>query len=355
MKRITLGLIVICLLSLIGSVAAIPRPPKTGAPPPDPLEAVLQSAQVGEPWQEGGLTIFPVRLNKTHVFGEVLTLDQALNKGMLTIKEIGSGQVNSVTAYNKSDRHIFLMAGQAVSGAKQDRIISEDTLLPPGSTTEVTVWCVDHGRWTPGQTDFRSGNFVAPAAVRREAATLKSQTGVWDKVAEVQRAVGAPDGSLATAVNSAKVRIETQPYRDKLLPLPDKRPGSYGVIVAYGDEFLAADIFYTSSLFERLWPKLLDSYLLDVAGRSKSHGRPSVAEAERFLGQLYWASRTSASTPGAGRRIELRANAVYGSALIMKGSVVHLEVFPGAQILQQERPDRVPSLEYRRERLEDHH
>jgi hypothetical protein len=319
------------------------------------LEATLHAAEIGQPWQEGGLTIFPVRLNKTPIFGPVLTADEALRNGVLTIKEIGSGQVNKVTAYNKSDRHVFLMAGQAVSGAKQDRMISEDTLLPPNSTTEVAVWCVDHGRWTPGQTDFRAGEFFAPAAVRREAAVSKSQQRVWDSVAEVQSGVGAAPGSLATAVNSPKVRIETQPYRDKLIPLPDKRPGTYGVIVAYGDEFLAADIFYTSSLFERLWPKLLDSYLLDIAGRSKSHGRPSVADAERFLGQLYWAQRSSASTPGAGRRVELRTGTIYGSALIMRSSVIHLEAFPGAQILQQDLPDRVPSLQYRRERLEDHH
>jgi hypothetical protein len=354
MKRITLGLIVLCLLGIIGSVAAIPRPPKVTAPPSDPLEATLRAAEIGQPWQEGGLTIFPVRLNNAPVFGTVLTADEALQKGMLQIKEIGSGQVNKVTAYNKSDRHVFLMAGQAVSGAKQDRIISEDTLLPPNSTTEVAVWCVEHGRWS-GAPEFGASKFIAPAAVRKEASISKSQTRVWDSVAEMQRSVGAPDGSLATAVNSPKVRNEAQPYRDKLLPLPDKRPGTYGVIVAYGDEFLAADIFYTSSLFDRLWPKLLDSYLLDVAGRSKSHRRPTIAEAERFLGQLYWASRTSASTPGAGRRIELRANAVYGSALIMRSSVVHLEAFPGAQIVQDQQPDRVPSLQYRRERLEDNH
>jgi hypothetical protein len=356
MKRLLIGLLVFAgLLGLIGSVTAIPRPPKVTAPSPDSLEAMLRSAEIGEPWQEGALTIFPVRLNRTPVFGEVLTLDQALDTGLLSIKEIGGGQVNSVTARNSSDRYVFLMAGQAIRGAKQDRMASEDILLPPDSTTEVAVWCVDHGRWTSGQTDFRAGEFVAPAAVRREAAVSKSQQRVWDSVAAVQRGVGAPSGSLATAADSGEVRTETQPYRDKLLPLAGKHTDTCGVIVARGNEFLAADIFYAPSLFTRLWPKLLDSYLLDIAGRQDTHGRPSAAAAERFLGQLYWARRTSASTPGAGKRIELRADAVYGSALIMKNSVVHLEAFPGAQILQQERPDQAPSLQYRRERLETQH
>jgi hypothetical protein len=354
MKRLLLGLLMVGgLLGLIGTGSAIPRPPKVVAPPPDPLETVLRAAEIGEPWQEGGLTIFPVRLKQASDFGEVMTLDQALDQGVLSIKEIGGGRVNSVTARNSGDRHIFLMAGQAVRGAKQDRIISEDTLLPPNRTTEVAVFCVDHGRWTSGQTDFRAGEFVAPAAVRREATVSKSQQRVWDSVAAVQQEVGAPSGSLATAVDSREVRSSTQPYRDKLLPLAEKRADTCGVVVARGNEFLAADIFYSPSLFKRLWPKLLDSYLLDIAGPRHDSGRLSRDDAERYLGQLYWAHRTSASTPGAGKRIELRSEAIYGSALIMRNSVIHLEAFPGA-VIAETRPEQVPSLQYRRERLEEH-
>jgi len=352
-RLIQAGLFMVLLLGRGGPAGAIVPPPK---PPPvvpprliEPVEAMLRSADIGQPWQWEGLTVFPVVLRPVRSFGPVLTLEEALAKGLLTLNEIGGGRVNRVIAHNRSGGHVFLMAGEALGGAKQDRMVAEDILLPPHSRTEVAVWCVERGRWAGGK-EFRSERFIAPAGVRQRAVETKSQAEVWASVSEAQRATGAPQGSLATVTRSEEVRAKSRPFQERLLPLPKVTSGVCGVVVAYGREWLAADLFYEPSLFERLWPRLLDSYLMETSGRPPRWGRPSVREAEEFLGHLFWAQRLPVSTPGAGRRIELRADAVYGSALIMDPSVVHLEAFPGAQILPERRPP-PPPLRYRRERL----
>ncbi len=364
MRKTAIAVLTIALcLAVIGGLAwGISPPPKSAPVPPtsliNPVEALLRSAHVEEPWQWEGLTVFPVVLKPVRSFGDALTLDEALAKGVLSISEIGHGQVNRVIAHNRSDRHIYLMAGEALGGAKQDRMVAEDVLLPPHGRLEIAVWCVEHGRWTEGK-EFRSGGFIAPALVRRKAAQT-SQTDVWEGVAEAQRAAGAPAGSLATVAKSKAVQEKMRPYRDRLLSLPDRREGTCGVIVAYGRDgfgsahhtWLAADIFYEPALFERLWPKLLDSYLMEVSSRSPRWEKPSVRDAEDFLGQLFWARHFSRPTPGAGRRVELRGDSIYGSALVMGPSVIHLEAFPGAHILREDRPRPLPpSLQYRRNRL----
>jgi len=322
----------------------VPRPPLV-----DPVEAMLRSAEIQEPWHQEGLTIFPVRLSPIRSFDQVLILDEALSKGVLSISEIGGGEVNRVIARNRSDRHIFLMAGEALGGAKQDRMVSDDILLPPHSRTEMAVWCVEQGRWV-GSKEFRSGGFVAPSSVRQRAVASKSQHEVWASVADAQRAAGAPAGSLAELGRSERVQEKITPYREKFVALPKMRDNICGVVVAYGREWLAVDIFCEPSLFQRLWPKLLDSYLMEISGRPTRHDRPSVRQAEQFVGQLFWAQHLPVPTPGDGRRIELRAAPICGSALIMEPSVLHLEAFPGAQILRE--GGSTPPLQYRRERLE---
>ena len=99
-------------------------------------------------------------------------------------------------ARNRSDRYIFLMAGEALGGAKQDRMVSDDVLLPTHSRVEIAVWCVEHGRWT-GEKEFRGSAFTAPPAVRKRAIASKNQSEVWDSVAEMQRATGAPEGCVS--------------------------------------------------------------------------------------------------------------------------------------------------------------
>jgi hypothetical protein len=279
----------------------------------------------------------------------VLTLDEAMAKGVLSIGEIGGGQVNRVTAHNRSGQNVFLMAGEALGGARQDRMVGEDVLLPPHSRTEIAVWCVERGRWTGGKA-FGSAGFVAPSSVRQRAAESKSQSEVWESVADVQRAARAPSGSLATVAESEEVREKIRPLKERFVPLPQMRDDVCGVVVAYGREWLAVDIFYEPSLFQKLWPKLLDSYLMEISSRPRPFGRPNVRDAEAFLGQLFWAGQIPVATPGAGRRIEMQGGTIFGSALIMDPAVVHLEAFPGAQILPMQGTP--PALQYRRQRLE---
>ena len=357
MRKIQVGLITFFCIAVMASLAgAIVRPPKRVRilPPPqqvEPLTGLLQAAQIGAPWRHEGLTIFPVRLQPARSFGKVLTLDEAPKRGELIVSELGHGNVNRVVAQNRSKLPVYLMAGEVLGGAKQDRMVSDDVLLPPRSRTEIAVFCVEHGRWTDGR-EFKSGGFIAPMRVRGRAAATKSQQEVWDSVSETQSGLGAPPGSLATVPQSPGVQAKIKPYRERLLPLPKQSGDICGVVVAYGGEWLAADVFYEPSLFHRLWPKLLDSYLTDVSSRPNYRGAPrTIKEAEEFLGQLYWANRTPLSTPGQGRRVELHSDYIFGSALIVQPSVVHLEAFPGRPDSVRGRHDN-PSLQYRRGRLE---
>jgi len=330
-------------LVLAGIARAIPVPPKDA--PAKPLqtkaavEAMLRSAKIEAPLQHQGLAVFPVTLQATRDFAGLLTLDEAVAKKTLAISEVGDGDVNRAIAKNTGGQRIFLMAGEVIGGAKQDRMVAEDTLLSPRSSTEIAVWCVEENRWTTGGKAFRSERYMAPARVRQSGAHT-TQSEVWGAVSGMQMRAKARRGSISSVARSEEVRKKMAPYQKSLLPLPKMRSDACGVVVAYGREWVAADIFSDPSLFRRLWPKILDSYLMDVVNRSPSAGKAGISDAENFLGQLFWAKQTAAQTAGEGKRIKLRGDKIYGSFLVVDTSVVHLEAFPEMNI-PLERP--IPS------------
>jgi len=67
-----------------------------------------------------------------------------------------------------------------------------------------------------------------------------------------------------------------------------------GVVVAYGGEVAWSDIFASPSLFQRYWPKLLRSYVVEALVRPKSTEQSSVDDAREFLKP---SSDTKASKP----------------------------------------------------------
>jgi hypothetical protein len=372
-----------------------PQPPVEPRPyiiGPDPLGALLRAATVLAPISYENLTLFPVTASSIADFGSVLTMEEALRRDLLVIEEVGSGSVNEVIAVNRSDRYIFIMASEMIGGAKQDRTLGEDVLLAPHSKARIPVFCVEAHRWTAAGPDakFRPMAYAAPMAVRRTARLKQDQSEVWAEVQREQTRLAAPSatGAVRSVYESADVQRRVEPYLKKMDDVPSAAPNVIGVVVARGDDIICADLFYRPDLLRRLWPKLVRSYAADAIGEyvrpgratpstlRRAQGRPeqsrgatgsepalsapkgqALRDAERFLAGLYHARRERLPTPGEGYALRLHEAAggrpVSASALIFKRSVVHLEVFPGIEILPQplqRRPDM--NLRFRRERLE---
>jgi hypothetical protein len=222
------------------------------------------------------------------------------------------------------------------------------------------VYCVERGRWVQRTEHFLPARQAAPAGIRSTALAASpgaAQAEVWSEVAGYQARTRTenPTGSLQESYQSPQLRARLESERaaaTREMALLWDRKQVHGVIAAVGGEIIAADVFYSPSLFRKLWPRLLDSYLVDAVSRPEGRGRVSQKEAERLLRSALGASRRERDTPGAGRLVELRGETM-GSALIYRSAVVHLQIFPAVYALEGEpRRPRTPSLEFRRERLQ---
>lgn len=290
--------------------------------PPDGknIEQVRASWQVLEPITRRNLTIFPVVSNLKVDASEFLTLDDGLASGSVKIGERGQlenaiyrprnardsqpweerrqvydgASVNELVLVNDSSRPLILLAGEVVSGGKQNRIIGADMVVPPKSEPlPLTVFCVEHGRWTAGGGGFGSARIVAQPSVRKEAQVSRSQSGVWDSVAQSSKAVGAasPTSSYVDAFNSPKAKrdldevtssIQTEYERELREQVRDR--GAVGVVVAIDGELVWSDILSNPDLFRKYWPKLLRSYVMEAEGRGYNSKRmPSSKDAQAFL------------------------------------------------------------------------
>ena len=241
------------------------------------------------PFVHKNLAIYVVR-GKTSDGRRFITLDEGLAERTVLVREKGDragrdeAAVNELEIENKSDRWLFLQAGDVVRGGKQDRTIAVDVTLGPGSGPQsIDAFCVEHGRWAPkaGGMQF-SGNtaIVSGNALKMSIQGEKNQSRVWEevakrdrlaarKVAEANPGVQAPmslsaSGTYNAIVDQKEIRSGSEEYVQALAPhLRDA--DAVGIVVAINGRLTAADVYASNALFRKLSKKLLDSYSLDAA------------------------------------------------------------------------------------------
>ncbi|RKX68701.1 hypothetical protein DRP53_10175 [candidate division WOR-3 bacterium] len=317
---------------------------------PKPVERIIESVRVGEPLYYKNLWIYPIISTHRLTTRDYLTLDEAVKKGDLVVKEIGSGQVNVVRIKNRGKKPVFIMTGELITGAKQDRMIKEDILLPPHSGwLKVPVFCTERGRWVERTESFEAPKLTASGKVRQWARVTEDQGAVWGAVSETKRKlkVGGRTEALQDVYHDKGVKEKAEGYRKRLLKIPELSSRTIGVVAVVGDSILAVDIFSDHRLFSRLWEKLLNSYIVDAL-RYESEGRLTRKEVTEFIRSITDAGFEEEMTPGLGTLYHFSSPSLAGAALTHEGRIVHLDAFPKVDRI------RAPSLRERRQlRLEE--
>jgi hypothetical protein len=95
-------------------------------------------------------------------------------------------RVNELALANHSDQPLLLLAGEIVMGGKQDRVVSQDRIIPAHSNpVALGVFCVEPHRWRETSTRFGVlGSSMAQPSVRFRAMADQDQQGVWNEVAK---------------------------------------------------------------------------------------------------------------------------------------------------------------------------
>jgi hypothetical protein len=279
--------------------------------------------------EAGNLRIYPLTYSgSARTF---MTLKTGLAKDLIIVREKNEGDVNTVVIKNKSNSTIFVMAGEIIKGAKQDRMIENDLLIPPNSDwIEVAVYCTEHGRWHGESKEFAAADISVSPSIRANARKEKSQSEVWAKVTENQLDIlggSSETQAFRDIYESKNFQDERYTYYKKLKDLPSQHPSMRGALVCVGDEILCVDLFGSHTILADLWPKLLESYIVE-AMRCSDDGSVSLSEAKKFVDEFRKVDLEDEYTPGTGDLYEIGSYDGKGSALIYQGSLVHTDLFP---------------------------
>lgn len=316
------------------------------------ITTYLEQVSVADPIEYKNIRLFPIITTKILSAQTYITLDEATERDWLKIKETGSGQVNFVQVKNTSTKMIFVMTGEIISGAKQDRMLKEDILIPPKSSwIKVPVYCVEHGRWTQVSAEFTSEKLLAPNALRQRAKISESQSEVWDEIATSQERMGVMSTTGTVRANYAdkKVQKEIDEYVKRLEKVPRLSNLTIGVVATTGNRIICFDMFANNDVLKKFWNKLIKSYTMDVLAGEK--GIIDKKYVEDFIQALEHAHYTSTGTPGRGELVEIESDFGRGSALTYRSAVIHMDFFPTEAIRDVDEGLR---LDFRREqRLKD--
>src|SRR5579871_3203219 len=328
------------------------------------LPATSNDYKILAPITHGDLTIFPVVSAKSHDTSDFITLDEGVRSGEVVVTEVGNlhstmrrrppyqtrpyqgAEVNRLVLVNNSKHPLILLAGEVVTGGKQDRVVAKDRIVPSESDpVDLSVFCVEHGRWveTSAKFDTHASVMLQPS-VRMKAMADQDQQKVWDEVSRSHTAMAAALASQASpsatpgpgqttetvtvassadvlALNGtssyakarenkavqAQVESITEPMRKSYESVIKqlRNQNAVGVVVAVKGHIVWADMFASSALLAKYWPKLLESYATEALTMSGARGEISIKEAQEFL--LNWQARHEVvdSEPGLYRQREL--------------------------------------------------
>jgi hypothetical protein len=293
--------------------------------------------RIGQPVTYETLTVFPVLSSQDANTDTFETLDAALASGEAVVTEQGDAirrsrdgnaqtapyvssgaQVNQLVLINRGKRPLLLLAGEVVSGGKQDRIIAKDRIIPIGAKPlPLDVFCVEHSRWTNGDAKFSAARTMVHPTVREKAAIDSDQTQVWaavrgDTAAAMEQrdtasnlevtpppissqqlsrlmASAAPTEGYRSIYQSAALGPSVENFAQEVQKRFERVTSGLkgervvGVVVAYGGEVAWSDIFASSQLFDAYWPKLLRSYAVEALTRPVAQEKVSLTDARDFL------------------------------------------------------------------------
>jgi hypothetical protein len=230
------------------------------------------------PFTQGNLTVFLIR-GKDKIKGQTfITLQEALIQKKVIVRETRT--VNELSIENISGDEVFVQSGDIVKGGQQDRMLVVDLILPPRSgRIPIAAFCVENGRWSKRGneevTTFNSSsNVVASRDVKLAAKSRGSQGDVWREVAAAQDKLSSNIGgnvknqasptSLQLALENKQVQKTAENYVDALAGIVNGKPDVIGYVFAINGKINSADIYASSALFKKLWPKLLQASAIEA-------------------------------------------------------------------------------------------
>lgn len=286
MRKKTFAFLVALFTFIVGVAVARFTLPQLRSPSPvaGVKEHQLSNYRLSGPYQHENLTIFLIHGSNQPGSRMFTPLQEAMERNIVIVHE--TSDVNELSIENVSaSEEVFVQAGDIVKGGRQDRILAVDLILPAKSgEIPIAAFCVEQSRWSPRGLEHADHFSLTEMAVTKDLklATKQDveQSKVWDKVEEAQRKLSGAVNfdvrspvsttSLPLALENEKVQESAAAYIDKLSSIVGGSTDVIGFVFAINNKLNSADVYGSSAMFKRFWPRLLKSAAIEAVAECHS-------------------------------------------------------------------------------------
>ncbi len=315
----------------------------------------LQHTAIGDPIASGNLVMFPLYRDEPHPNGggpaqyaDPLCFDDALEKEWVSVTEVDEdGSVPTLLLDNRAAQPVFLLDGEQLIGAMQNRTVNLSLLIAAGAKTEIPVSCVEAGRWSRSRNSrgFRGSRFMhfsrgrrdkmaqVNANLRERRSRRADQGQVWNRIDEKRAAFAAEAPTAAMDDIYAHAAPRLGDYERDLKPSPKQ----VGAVFAIDGKVSGFDLFADAGHCAKYFPKLVGSYALDAletadgvadeSGGGDERGTPAREQVRVFLARFDGASEAVHDAIGLGQDVRVETEEVIGAGLVWEDACVHLAGF----------------------------
>lgn len=278
MNKRGFAVLIAVLTFLVGvAIAKLSMFPRTQPAPPK--RDAISSYSLSGPFEHENLTVFLVHGPDQPTNTAFTPLQEAMERKFVKVYE--TRDVNELAIENLSkNEEVFVQAGDIVKGGQQDRVLAVDLILPARSgKIPIDAFCVDQGRWSQRgveQVDqfSISSNMLPNKDLRIATRAEPSQAKVWEEVDEATSKIRTETStvalpthagsSLQLALEDKNVQESTAPYESKLLSIVEGESNVIGFAFVINNTLNAAEVYASSAMFKRFWPRLLKTAALEA-------------------------------------------------------------------------------------------
>lgn len=300
MAAIAIGLALLMSVMLVSAMlsdAQVRRGSRSTGPR---QEIKAADYKITGPYTHNNLSVFLVHGEDQIKGKRFLTLQEALIQKKIVVYETKS--VNELSIENRSSEEVYVQAGEIVKGGKQDRMLGVDLVVPPHSgRIPIAAFCVEAGRWTGRRGEqatvfASSSDSAATREIKLAAKVANSQGDVWKNVQEAQDKLSqnlgtrvnssVSESSLQLAVENSRVRETADGYIRALANIVNSSNDVIGYAFAINGQVNSADVYASSGLFRKLWPKLLKASAIEAIAQLQKGQKFEPARKEDVRGFL---------------------------------------------------------------------
>ena len=283
-------------------------------------EMAYRGNTISGPYTHKNLSIFLIHGKSTVDADNILTLDEAIERKAIVVYE--TGDVNELEVENVSEKPVFIQSGDIVKGGRQDRVLQFDVVIQPKSgRMSIAAFCVEQGRWSGRGEE----NVVAFSSSKKQLATKElklaaklrsSQQEVWEEVASVQeklsrnvsRSVRSAESasSLQLTLEDEEIEKRTRAYIDGISDLIRNKKDILGFAFAINGEMNSADIYGSSVLHQKLWPKMLEACATEALAELNEEESIRGVSVENVIAWLEEADKGNETAESVNERIHLK-------------------------------------------------